>query len=70
VSRRAGWRRFWSALLEVGDPDLHERPDGILDARLAGERQRLLPALARLRRVDALFETVVTGYKMLLNPGA
>jgi hypothetical protein len=55
--------------LEIGEPDLHERPDRLLDPGLTGECQRRLPALARLRRVDPLFETVVTGYEMLLDPG-
>jgi hypothetical protein len=43
------------------------RPDRVLDPGLPGERQRLLPALARLRGIDPLFETVVAGYEMLLD---
>jgi hypothetical protein len=55
-------------LVQVGDPDLDERPDRVLDPRLAGERERLLPALPRLGGIHALFETVVSGYEKLLDP--
>ena len=46
--RRLGWRRFSSEPFEVGEPDLDERPDRVLDPRLAGELERLLVALPRL----------------------
>ena len=46
---------------EVGEPDLDQRPDPLLHPVLARERQRLLVALAHLRRVDALLEPVVAG---------
>ena len=55
-------------LVEIGDPDLDERPDRVLDPGFASELERLLPALARLRGVDALFQTVVSGYEELLDP--
>ena len=40
----------------------------LLEARLARERERLLLALARLRRVDALLEAVVARDQELLDP--
>ena len=48
--RRLGWRRFSSEPFEVGEPDLDERPDRVLDPRLARELERLLVALPRLSR--------------------
>ena len=41
-----------------------------LEPRLPRERERLLPALARLRRVDALLQPVVTGDEEMLDPFA
>ena len=40
----------------------------LLEAGLARERERLLPALARLLRVDALLQPVVAGDEQLLDP--
>ena len=54
-------------LLEVGQPDLDERSDRVFEARLARHGERLLPALARLRGVDALLQPVVTGDQKLLD---
>ena len=68
MSRRAGWRRFSSEPLEVREPDLDERPDQLLEPRLARERERLLVAFARLARVDALLEAVVARDEQLLDP--
>src|SRR5205814_1602086 len=49
TSRRAAWRRSSSEPLEVGEPELDERPDRVLQAGLARERQSPLVALPRLR---------------------
>jgi CheY-like chemotaxis protein len=54
--------------LEVGQPELDERLDRLLDARLARLGQRLLVALPGLRGVDALLEPVVPGHEELLDP--
>jgi hypothetical protein len=67
MSRRAVWRRFSSEPLEVGEPDLDERTDRLLEARLTHERQGLLVALAGLRRVYALLQPVVAGNKQFLD---
>ena len=53
--------------LEVGEPDLDQRPDPLLDPGLPRERERLLVALAHLRRVDALLQPVVPGQDQLLD---
>ena len=66
--RRRRWRRFSSEPREVGEPDLDERADGVLQAGLAGRLERLLVALPRLDGVDALLEPVVSGDEELLNP--
>ena len=52
---------------QVGEPDLDERPHGLLEPCLARDRERLLPALAHLRRVDALLQPVVPGHEQLLD---
>jgi CheY-like chemotaxis protein len=52
---------------EIGEPDLDERPDGVLEPGLSGELQRLLVGLAHLREGDALLEPVVTGDEELLD---
>src|SRR5439155_21115413 len=67
MSRRAAWRRFSSKPLEVGEPELDERADRLLQPRLARKRQRLLVALAGLRRIHALFQPVVAGDEQLLD---
>jgi hypothetical protein len=60
-------RRSWSEPLEVGQPDLDERTDGILESHLARHLERLLVALPYFRRVDALFEPVVAGDEKLVD---
>src|SRR6476659_8045777 len=65
--RRRRWRRFSSEPLEVREPELHERADRLLEASLACRLQRLLVALTGFRRIDALFEPVVSGDEELLN---
>ena len=59
--RRSGWRRSSGEPLEVGEPDLDERPHALLEPGLARDRERLLVALAHLLRLDALLEPVVAG---------
>src|SRR5437870_4236186 len=66
-SRRAAWRRFSSEPLEVGEPELDQRADRLLEPCLARERERLLVALAGLRRIDALLQPVVAGDEELLD---
>ena len=67
MSRRAGWRRSWSEPLEVGEPDLDQRPHRVLEARLASDGERLLVALARFRRAGALLQPVVPRDEQLLD---
>src|SRR5262249_61714493 len=66
--RRRGWRRFSCEPLEVGEPDLDERPHAVLEAGLPRDGERLLVGLPDLRRVDALLQPVVTGDEQLLDP--
>jgi CheY-like chemotaxis protein len=67
MSRRAGWRRFWSEPLEVGEPDFDQRPNALLEPRLARDGERLLVALPRLPRMHALLEPVVPRYEQSLD---
>jgi hypothetical protein len=53
--------------LEIGEPEVDERTDLVLDAGLARGGQRLLVACARLRGIDALLEAVVTGDEQLAD---
>ena len=57
--RRSGWRRSSCEPFEIGEPDLDERADALLEPVLAGDRERLLVALADLLGGDALLEPVV-----------
>jgi hypothetical protein len=70
VRRRAGWRPFSSEPLEVGEPDLDERPHGILEPGFASDLQGLLVALPRLLRRNSLLQPVVPGDEELLDPPA
>src|SRR5262245_38802612 len=45
--------------VQVGEPDLHERPHRILETRFAGGGQGLLVALAHLGGIDPLLQPVV-----------
>jgi hypothetical protein len=54
---------------EIGEPDLDERAYLVLDPGLARELERLLVALPRLRRGDALLEPVVPRYEQALDLG-
>lgn len=53
--------------VEVREPDLHERPDLVLDPRLAREGEGVLVALPGLLRGDALLQAVVARDEELLN---
>src|SRR5581483_5960026 len=57
--RRRRWRRFSSEPLEVGEPDLDQRPDARLEAVLARDRERPLVALPDLLDRHALLQPVV-----------
>jgi len=61
-------RRSQTAPLELGELLPDARPHGALYAGLPRDRERLLVALARLGRVDALLEPVVPGHEQLLDP--
>ncbi|TMM10910.1 MAG: response regulator transcription factor [Actinobacteria bacterium] len=60
AGRQSGSKRS-SAGRQVGEPELDERPDRVLEACFARDGERLLPALPGLLRVDALLQPVVTG---------
>ncbi len=66
--RRSGWRRSSCEPFEIGEPDLDERPDPLLEAGGARELERLLVARADLLRRDAVLEPVVTCEKQFLDP--
>src|SRR6185369_4115223 len=67
VCRRSGWRRSFCEPLEIGEPDLDERPDRILETRLAGHRESLLVGLSDLLVGDPLLEPVVPRHEQLLD---
>ena len=67
MSRRAWWRRFSIEPLEVGQPDLDQRADRLLETRVARDGERLFVALPRLRGSDTLLQTVVAGDEKSLN---
>src|SRR6185503_17740014 len=72
VVRQSGSRRSSAGRrlfrFQIREPDLDERPDPLLQPGLPREGECLLPALPRLRRVDALLEAVVAGHEQLLDP--
>ena len=53
--------------VEVGKPDLDERPHLVLEPGFARDGERLLVALPGLGRVDALLQAVVPGHEQLLD---
>ena len=59
--------RFSREPLEVGEPELDERADALLEAGRASHLERLLVALAHLRGRDPLLEPVVAGDEQLLD---
>ena len=67
--RRSGWRSFCFALqlIEIGQPDLDERPDRLLEAGLPGRLERCLVARAHLVEGHALLEPVVAGHEQVLD---
>ena len=67
--RRSGWRSFCFVLqpIEVGQPDLDERADGLLESRLPGGLERRLVARAHLVERHALLEPVVAGHEQVLD---
>ena len=53
----------FEATREIREPDLDERPDLILEPRLAREGEGLLPACACLGRIDALLQAIVARHE-------
>ena len=53
--------------LEIGKPDLDQRPDRTFETGLTGDRKSLLVTLPYLGGIDALFETIVARYQQLLD---
>ena len=54
--------------VEVGEADLDEGPNGVLEPCLARDGERLLVALTHLLRSDPLLEAVVARYEQALDP--
>jgi hypothetical protein len=65
--RRNGWRRFSFELSEIGQPDLDERLDRLLETRFTSHGERLLVGLAHLLVRHALLEAIVPGHEKLLD---
>ena len=63
-------RRSSCEPLKVGEPDLDERPDRVLEPGFPRRRERLLVALSRLRRIDPLLEAIVACDEELLDARA
>ena len=53
--------------VEVGEPDLDQRSDRVLETGLARDGQRLLVGLSHLVGRDALLQPVVAGDEQLLD---
>src|SRR5262249_39814480 len=69
VARRNASRRSSAGLLlQIGEPDLDERPDPLLQPCLPRKGESLFPALTRLRRIYSRLQAVVPGDEQLLNP--
>ena len=56
--------------VQIREPELDERADGVLETGLACRLERLLVALADLLRGDALLQPVVAGHEQPLDPRA
>jgi CheY-like chemotaxis protein len=67
MSRRAAWRRSSTEPLEVGEPELDQRPHALLDPGLPRNLERLLVALARLPRIHSLLKSIVSGDEKFLD---
>src|SRR5439155_6900276 len=65
--RPCGSRRFSRGRRQVGEPDLDERPDRLLEPGLPCHLECLLPTLARLLGIDALLQPVVARDEQLLD---
>src|SRR6478672_556834 len=65
--RRRRWRRSFSEPLEAGQPDLDERANLLLEARRAGDLERLLVARAHLVGRDTLLQPVVAGQEQVVD---
>jgi preprotein translocase subunit SecG len=53
--------------LEIGQPDLDERPNRVLETCLTRDRERLLVALSDLHQGDPLLQPVVARHEELLD---
>jgi hypothetical protein len=53
--------------VEIGEPELDERPDCFLEPCFPGGVERRQVALAYLRDSDTLFESVVSGHEKSLD---
>lgn len=53
--------------MKVGEPELDERSDLVLDPGLTGERERLIPAFPHLRGVNSLLQAIVSRQQGLLD---
>lgn len=60
-----GWR---VKAIEIREPDLDERPHGLLEPGVDRHPECLLVRLAHLFRRHALLEPVVAGHEELLDP--
>ena len=58
MSRRAGWRRFSSEPFELGQPDVDEGRDALLEPGFARDHERLLVARAHPGGVEAPLQIV------------
>ena len=65
--RRSGWRRSSSEPFEIGEPDLDQRANPLLETVLAGDRERLLVALPDLLGRDALLQAVVARQQQIVD---
>ena len=64
--RRSGWSRFCFELRKIGEPELDQRPDAVLDPAFTGDLERLLVALTHLCGIDPLLQAVVPRQQRLL----
>src|SRR6476660_4039036 len=65
--RRVGWSRSSCEPLQIGEPDLDERTDRILETCLSRDRERLVVGLPDLLGGHALLEPVVARDEQLLD---
>ena len=68
MRRRAGWRRFSSEPLELGQPDVHQLADGLLEPDLGRDRERLCVGLPHFAEIHALFQTIVASDEESVDP--